>query len=108
MTVYQEKQIMRIEPLFVLQNGEVPAHPYSKQLEEDVIEDVSIGVQNDYQVLIQQKIADLECPQHHRHARVRVTAVSYSEGNEFFDGDYHLETCCPEFKTAVLESLKLQ
>jgi hypothetical protein len=99
---------MRIEPLFVLQGGEVPAHPYSKQLEEDVIEDVSIGVQNDYQVLIQQKIADMECPKHHRHARVRVIGMTYAEADEVFDGDYHVETCCPEFKAAVLELLKLQ
>ncbi len=98
---------MRIEPLFVLQDGEVPAHPYSKQLEEDVIEDVSIGVQNDYQVLIQQKIAALECPKHHRHARVRVMAMAYSDAAESFDGDYHVETCCPEFKAAVMDTLKL-
>ena len=99
--------MMRIEPLFVLQDGEVPAHPYSKQLEEDVIEDVSTGVQNDYQVLIQRKIADMECPQHHRHARVRLITVSYSDSAEMFDGDYRIETCCPEFKAMVLESLKL-
>lgn len=99
---------MRIEPLFVLQDGEVPAHPYSRQLEEDVIEAIAIGVQNDYQVLIQQKIAEMECPKHHRHARVRVTAVTYSAGDEVFDGSNHLETCCPEFKAAVLDTLQLQ
>lgn len=99
---------MRIEPLFVLQDREVPAHPYSKQLEEDVIEAVSTGVQDDYQVLIQQKIAEMECPVHHRHARVRVTTITYSEAAEMYDGDYHIETCCPEFKATVLEALKLQ
>lgn len=99
---------MRIEPLFVLQGKEVPAHPYSKQLEEDVIVSVSIGVQNDYQVLIQQKIADMECPKHHRHARVRVTGMRFSEADELFDGDYRVETCCPEFKATVMESLRLQ
>jgi hypothetical protein len=99
---------MKIEPLFVLQDREVPAHPYSNHLEEDVIEDVSIGVQHDYQVLIQQKIAEMECPQHHRHARVRLTSVSYSDSAESFDGDYRIETCCPEFKAVVLETLRLQ
>lgn len=99
---------MRIEPLFVLQDREVPAHPYSKQLEEDVIVAVSIGVQDDYQVLIQQKFADIECPVHHRHARVRIISMRFSEADEFYDGDYRVETCCPEFKAAVMDSLKLQ
>lgn len=98
---------MRVEPVYLLQGREVPAHPFSKQLEEEVIEVIATGVQGNYQLLAQQKVADLECPEHHQKVVVQIVAVTYAEAAQAFDGDYQINACCPEFQTAVLASLQL-
>ncbi|MAS37915.1 MAG: hypothetical protein CL610_28225 [Anaerolineaceae bacterium] len=99
---------MRIEPLFMLQGYEVPAHPFSSQLEEDVIDAVSTGVQAEYQQLAQQRIIGMECPVHHQSAQISLISVVYSKADEAIEGEYQVETCCEAFKAVVLDSLTLQ
>ncbi|MBZ0295012.1 MAG: hypothetical protein K8L99_20785 [Anaerolineae bacterium] len=99
---------MQIEPIFVMQGQEVHAHPYANTLEPEVIEAVAAGVQADYQALAQEKIAPLRCPEHHQAATFTVLNILYVEDEEVFEGDYDIDTCCPEFQKMVAEQLHIQ
>ncbi|MBZ0304345.1 MAG: hypothetical protein K8J31_31705 [Anaerolineae bacterium] len=98
---------MRIEPLFLIQGREVPAHLYARQLEADVIEAIASHVQEDYRTLAQQKIDPLVCPMHQRHAVVSILPLAYLDATETFEGNFTIDACCPEFHQTVAAQLTI-
>ena len=98
---------MRIEPLFLIHNQEVPVHPVSHTLEEDLIKAIGRGAGEEFQALAQEQIDPLTCPVHHQHAHITISVTSYAESIQSFEGDYQINTCCPEFKATVIEVLYL-
>jgi hypothetical protein len=106
--VFQEKVTMRIEPLFLIHNQEVPVHPVSHTLEEDLIEAIGRGAGEEFQAIAQQQIDPLTCPVHQQHAHITVSVSAYTESIESFEGDYQIDICCPEFKATITEALYLQ